>query len=122
MNRFIIVDGLPYLFADGKAFACRWDDKGFTVGAEVNLTAAPDWTYSELSILAKCAGNLDSINPAETGETEADDSNQPAETGETEALEKLTVAELKTIAADAGIEVKARSSKAEIIAAIKENE
>lgn len=122
MNRFIIVDGLPYLFADGKAFACRWDDKGFTVGAEVNLTAAPDWTYSELSILAKCAGNLDSINPAETGETEADDSNQPAETGETEALEKLTVAELKKIAADAGIEVKARSSKAEIIAAIKENE
>lgn len=61
MNRFIIVDGLPYLYANGKAYAVRWDDKGFTVGAEVKLTSAPSGTYSELSIKAKCAANLDSI-------------------------------------------------------------
>ena len=61
MNRFIIVDGLPYLYADGKAFAVRWDEKGFTVGAEVKLASVPDVAYSELSVLAKCAGNLDSI-------------------------------------------------------------
>lgn len=61
MNRFIIVDGLPYLYADGKAYSVRWNDDGFTVGAEVNLASVPDVTYSELSIKAKCAGMLDSI-------------------------------------------------------------
>ena len=61
MNRFIIVDGLPYLYADGKAYAVRWDEKGFTVGAEVKLTEAPAAVYSELSVTAKCAGHLDSI-------------------------------------------------------------
>lgn len=61
MNRFVIVDGLPYLLSDGKTYAVRWDDKGFTVGAEVKLASVPSETYSELSILAKCAGNLDSI-------------------------------------------------------------
>ena len=39
MNRFVIVDGLPYLYADGKTYAVRWDEKGFTVGAEVNLAS-----------------------------------------------------------------------------------
>lgn len=62
MNRFIIVDGLPYLYADGKAFAVRWDEKGFTVGAEVELASVPAVTYSEISIMAKCAGNLNSID------------------------------------------------------------
>lgn len=66
MNRFIIMDGLPYLYADGKAFAVRWDDEGFTVGAEVKLTSAPDTVYNELSILAKCAGKLDSIKAKPT--------------------------------------------------------
>lgn len=61
MNRFIIVDGLPYLYANGKAYAVRWDEKGFTVGAEAKMTSVPSVTYSELSIKAKCAGNLDSI-------------------------------------------------------------
>ena len=61
MNRFIIVEGLPYLFADGKTYAVRWDDKGFTVGAEVKSASVPGVTYSELSIMAKCAGRLDSI-------------------------------------------------------------
>ena len=61
MNRFIIVDGLPYLYAEGKAYAVRWDTEGFTVGTEVTLASVPDMIYSELSILAKCADKLDSI-------------------------------------------------------------
>lgn len=61
MNRFIIVDGLPYLYADGKVYAVRWDSKGFTVGAEVKMKSVPVVTYNELSIKAKCANNLDSI-------------------------------------------------------------
>lgn len=60
MNKFIIVDGLPFLYANGKAFRVRWDDRGFTVGSEVELTSEPAVVYSELSIKAKCA-NLDSI-------------------------------------------------------------
>lgn len=64
MNRFVIVDGLPYLYANGKTFAVRWDEKGFTVGAEVKLKSVPAVTYSDISIKAKCA-NLDSIG-AET--------------------------------------------------------
>lgn len=61
MNRFVIVDGLPYLSADGKTYAVRWDKNGFTVGTEVELTSVPAVTYSELSIKAKCARHLDSI-------------------------------------------------------------
>ncbi len=61
MNRFVIVDGLPYLLANGKTYKVRWDDKGFTVGAEVKLASVPSVTYCELSIKAKCAGKLDSI-------------------------------------------------------------
>lgn len=60
MNRFIIVDGLPYLYADGKAYVVRWDSAGFTVGGEFKLKSPPSLTYNELSIKAKCA-NLDSI-------------------------------------------------------------
>lgn len=66
MNRFIIVDGLPYLFDAGKAYAVRWDSAGFTVGAEVKLKSAPGRVYSELSIKAQCAHNLDSIGAAIT--------------------------------------------------------
>jgi len=69
MNRFIIVDGLPYLYADNKVFAVRWDDKGFTVGNEVKMDAIPHPLYSELSIKAKCRV-LDSIGaeqPKATG-------------------------------------------------------
>lgn len=67
MNRFIIIDGLPYLFADNKAFSVRWDEKGFTVGAEVRLTSVPYPTYSETSIKAKCKV-LDSIESSEEPE------------------------------------------------------
>lgn len=61
MNRFVIVDGLPYLAADGKAYAVRWNEEGFTVGHEVKLPHVPAVTYNELSVKAKCAGKLDSI-------------------------------------------------------------
>ena len=75
MNRFIIVDGLPYLYANGKAYAVRWDEKGFTVGAEVEMASVPSVTYPELSIKAKCAGHLDSIGvekkPASKGKKKA---------------------------------------------------
>lgn len=73
MNRFVIVDGLPYLYADGKTYAVRWDEKGFTVGAEVKLASVPAVTYSELSIKGKCYGHLDSIGAenAAGGETES---------------------------------------------------
>lgn len=65
MNRFVIVDGLPFLLAaSGKTYAVRWDAKGFTVGAEVSLASVPTVTFSEISILAKCAGRLDSIGEA----------------------------------------------------------
>lgn len=63
MNRFIIIDGLPYLYDrdSKKSYAVRWDDEGFTVGSEVELTSDPVEIYSELSIMAQCAGCLDSI-------------------------------------------------------------
>lgn len=62
MNRFVIADGLPYLYANGKTYAVRWDDAGFTVGAEAKVSVPSDpVTYSALSVLAKCAGRLDSI-------------------------------------------------------------
>lgn len=69
MNRFVVVDGLPYLYADGKTYAVRWDDKGFTVGHEVKMPHVPAVTHSELSIKAKCAGSLDSIGAAEKPKT-----------------------------------------------------
>lgn len=61
MNRYVIVDGLPYLVADNKYCAVRWDQKGFTVGAEVELPSVPKAFHTELEIMAKCAGRLDSI-------------------------------------------------------------
>lgn len=57
---FKIIDELPYLFADGKIYAVRWDSKGFTVGKEVRKASLPKETYSEISAKAKCAA-LDSI-------------------------------------------------------------
>lgn len=60
MNRFIIADGLPYLLHAGKTYAVRWDDNGFTVGAEVQVASASSPVYSDISIFAKCSC-LDSI-------------------------------------------------------------
>lgn len=68
MQRFIIIDGLPYLYADGKAYAVRWDDKGFTLGGvfRENISPADFIMLSELSIKAKCQGRLDSIGKSES--------------------------------------------------------
>lgn len=66
MQEFIIIDGLPYLLHCGKAYAVRWDDKGFTVGGIVRNGISPtDFPIlSELSVKAKCQGRLDSIGAA----------------------------------------------------------
>lgn len=133
MNKFIVVDGLPYLLANGKVYSVRWDDKGFTVGAEVEMTSVPDRTFSELSVKAKCAGNLDSIGkqinkPDETGEdgqTAPPDGNvnpdadgKPDETG-ADDIEKMSLAELKEYAAAHNIELGSARKKAAIVEAIR---
>lgn len=83
MNRFIIVDGLPYLYANGKAYAVRWDDAGFTVGAEVELKSAPAAIYNERSIKAKCASCLDSI-----GADKEEQEEQPEQVENPEQVEE----------------------------------
>ncbi|MGN1368437.1 MAG: hypothetical protein ACI4WX_06190 [Aristaeellaceae bacterium] len=67
MNRFVIVDGLPYLLSHGKTYAVRWDADGFTVGAEIKMASVPDVTHAEDAILAKCTGHLDSIGAKKAG-------------------------------------------------------
>lgn len=137
MNRFIIVDGLPYLYAGGKAYAVRWIDDVFTVGAEVELASVPAVTYSELSIKAKCHSCLNSIDipdqqdddgqdepeqaeqqPEQQDEGGQDDSQQD-EPEQAELLEKMTVAQLKAYAAENGIDLNGATKKADIIEAIK---
>ena len=83
MQEFIIIDGLPYLYADGKAYAVRWDDEGFTLGEIFREDISPSdfIMLSELSIKAKCQGRLDSIGkPTEPEE--------PEESTEPEAVEQ----------------------------------
>jgi len=129
MNRFIIVNGLPFLYANGKAYRVRWDEKGFTVGAEVELTSAPTVTYSEMSIKAKCGKNLDSIGNTEpaTEQQEAPQDIEPVEndtepaTEQQEApqtLDDMTLAELKEYAKQNEIKLNGARTKAEIIKAI----
>ena len=65
MNRFVIVDGLPYLYANGKAHAVRWNDDGFTVGDAVKKAVIPCPVYTDREIKAKCAV-LDSIGETAT--------------------------------------------------------
>lgn len=118
MNRFIIVDGLPYLYAAGKAYTVRWDEAGFTVGEEVEMTSFPSVTYSELSILAKCADSLDSIGASR--EEQEDMTLAEPETNEIDPLEDMTLAELKAYAKERGIALNGARSKASIILIIKE--
>ena len=101
MNRFVIVDGLPYLLSKGKTYSVRWDEQGFTVGAEVELTSVPVITHSERAIKAKCASCLDSI-----GNTNTDKDND---------FDNWTVAELKAYADEHGIELGNAKKKADII-------
>lgn len=78
MQEFIIIDDFPYLLHDGKAYAVRWDDKGFTVGGVFREGIAPTdfQRLTELSVMAKCQGRLDSIGKADApgeGITETDE-------------------------------------------------
>lgn len=92
MQEFIIIDGLPYLYADGKAYAVRWDDEGFTLGEIFRDDISPSdfIILSELSVKAKCE-RLDSIGTVEVPieETaEVEDTVEPdtePETAEVEA-------------------------------------
>lgn len=130
MNRFVIVDGLPYLLANGKTYSVRWDENGFTVGAEVELTSVPTRTYSQLSVLAKCAGHLDSISAPEATQEKADQVNQQETTEDTEpvqdeqpgepsALDKMSVKELRVYADTFNIDIDGLTKKAHILKAIK---
>lgn len=138
MNRFVIVDGLPYLLANGKTFAVRWDDKGFTVGAEVKLASVPSVTHSELAIKAKCAGRLNSIDAAKQDQEDqkpedptndeqedqnpkapANDEQEDQEKPERHDIEDMTVKQLKEYAAFHSIDLGDATKKADILAAIK---
>lgn len=113
MNRFVIVDGLPYLLANGKTYSVRWDEKGFTVGAEVELVSVPARTFSELSVLAKCADHLDSISaPGATQDKAENEEHQ-------DNLDDMTVKELKAYAEVHGIDLDGLTKKADILKAIK---
>lgn len=113
MNRFVIVDGLPYLLAHGKTYSVRWDEQGFTVGAEVKLASVPARTFSELSVHAKCADHLDSIlAPGATQEQAENEDHQ-------EDLDSMTVKELKAYAEAHGIDLNGLTKKADILNAIK---
>lgn len=105
MNRFIIVDGLPFLLAHGKVYAVCLHQVGFTLGAEVNLASVPRVTYSETSIRAKCAAHPDSISQQQ------EQQEQP--------LDGMTVAKLKAYAEAHGIDLGKAKKKAEILAAIE---
>lgn len=117
MNRFVIVGGLPYLFANGKTYSVRWDEMGFTVGAEVELASVPACTYSELSVLAKCADHLDSIHAPEATQEQADQENQ-TESTERIDLDSMTLKELKEYANAQGIDLNGLTKKSDILSAI----
>lgn len=115
MNRFVIVDGLPYLLAHGKTYSVRWEEKTFTVGAEVELASVPARTFSELSVRAKCAGHLDSI--LAPGATQ--DKAEIEEPEQEKELDEMTVAELKAVAEQQGIDLGNAKKKADILKAIR---
>ena len=85
MNRFVIVEGLPYLYSNGKTYTVRWNEEGFTVGAEVSLASVPQKTFSEISILAKCAGCLDSIGAEPEEPEEPEEPKKPGRKKKTSA-------------------------------------
>nr|DAT75489.1 MAG TPA: dimeris T4 recombination endonuclease VII [Caudoviricetes sp.] len=123
---FIIMGGLPYLYADGKAYKCRFDDAGFTPSQEeVEITEEPTAVYSELEIKAQCQC-LDSIGgaaviqaeePEEAHEDEAEEqAKQPEEAAD--PLEEMTLDELKEHAKQHDIKLGSARTKADIIAKI----
>lgn len=105
MNRFVIVDGLPFLLANGKTYAVRWDEKGFTVGAEVKLASVPSVTHHEIAVKAKCAERLDSISVYAPEQAVG--------------IDGMTIPELKEYAQANGIDLGEAKKKAEILEANK---
>lgn len=118
MNRFVIVDGLPYLLRNGKTFAVRWNEKGFTVGAEVELASVPTVTHSDIAIKAKCRGHLDSIAAQQEPEQEQE-VQEPEQEQEEVDFSGMTVPELKEYAASNGIDLGDARKKADILEAIQ---
>lgn len=117
MLEFIIIDGLPYLYCEGKAYKVRWDDEGFTVGG-VFREDIPPYTFthlSEVSVKAKCHGHLDSIGTISEKETVKPEPEQT----ETVDLDSMKVNDLKEYAEQNGIELSEGMKKADILAAIK---
>lgn len=148
MNKYVIVGGKPYLFADGRAYSVRRNDEGLTVGKAVELPEIPTRTFSELSINAKFPEGFDSI--------EEEDENTPEEADTFEAVsesaiegtvglsadsedivivrdgkdivvqnespefvpDEMTVAEMKEYAREHGIELNGAKTRNEIIEAI----
>ena len=111
MLRFIILDGLPYLYVDGKAYKCRFDDEEFTpTTEEVKITEEPVITYREIEIKAQCAC-LDSIGRA-ADEQAADES----------PVAEKTLEEMKEYAKAHGIKLGRARTKAEIIEKISATE
>ena len=130
MNRFIIVDGLPYLYANNSAFAVRWDEAGFTVGDAADVPVIPYPVYSEREVKAKCAV-LDSIGAIHEDQEDQDsnDLDKTADHDDQEGhedqedqkitpLDELTLAELKDYAKEHGINLNGARTKAAIIEAI----
>ena len=127
---FIIIDGLPYLYAEGKAFKCRFDEAGFTPSQEeVEITDEPVEVFSELEIKAQCQC-LDSIGGAaeeqaeEPEEISEDAAEEQAEEPEEAAdpLAEMTLNELKEYAKQHDIELGSARNKADIIAKITADE
>ncbi len=117
MNKFIIVDGLPFLLAHGKTFAVRLNEVGFTVGPEVELASVPAETYFEVSIKAKCGQCMDSISVHQEQQQEREEQEQQQE--REDFLSEMTVAEMKDYARENGIDLGEAKKKAEILEVIK---
>lgn len=130
MNVFVIVEGLPYLLANGKTYAVRWNEEGFTVGAEVELASVPTRTVSEFTVKAKCAV-LDSIGDTENEQSEPENNpdeegqNTPPENEQSEpentekGIDEMTLAELKEYAKTHDIALNGARTKDAIIEVIK---
>jgi hypothetical protein len=122
--QFIIINGLPYLYANGKAYKCRFDEAGFTpTQEEVELTEKPNEVFSELEIKAQCAC-LDSIDGAvkETECTQSDENGEVNEevveaekAAENADFNEFTLNELKEYAKEHEIKLGTARTKAEII-------
>lgn len=121
MLRFVIADGLPYLLHNGKTYAFRVEEKGYTVGAEVKLASVPTQTYSLLSLRAKYPHALDSIGKQEEPvKTEQEEEPSQEEPVKIDGLEEMTLNQLKATAESVGIKLGNARKKADIIKAIKD--